>query len=95
MDPRLKVFQYLAKQLKVDHGHVQAWFEEKKRFRVSDEFPKYGKRLKRHCILDETGQCDMIVGDGSETVECEVDPCDVVIEVDEDEEDGGYVGSQE
>ena len=37
----------------------------------------------------------MLVGDGSEMVECEIDPCDIVIEVDEDEEDHGYIGSQE
>ena len=27
----------------------------------------------------------MDVGDGSEMVECEIDPCDIVIEVDEED----------
>ena len=40
----------------------------------------------------------MTVGDvGSEILECEIDPCEIVTEVveDDDEEDHGYVGSQE
>lgn len=36
-------------------------------------------------IADEHGYANMIVGDGSEMVECEIDPCDIVIEVDEED----------
>ena len=34
---------------------------------------------------DDHGYANMIVGDGSEMVECEIDPCDIVIEVDEED----------
>ena len=81
--PTSKVFRYLAKQLKVDQRHVEAWFEEKT---VEDDLPDYDKPVKKHCILsDDHGYADMIVGDGSEMVECEVDPCVIVIEVDEED----------
>lgn len=36
-------------------------------------------------IADDHGYANMIVGDGSEMVECEIDPCDIVIEVDEED----------
>ena len=85
--PTSKVFRYLAKQLKVDQRHVEAWFEEKIRpdF-LEDDLPDYDKPVKKHCILsDDHGYANMIVGDGSEMVECEIDPCDIVIEVDEED----------
>ena len=52
-------------------------------------------------IESEDGSYNMIGADGgvgSELLECEIDPCEIVNEVDEDddeEEDHGYVGSQE
>ena len=86
--PTSKVFRYLAKQLKVDQRHVEAWFEEKIRpdF-LEDDLPDYDKPVKKHCILtDDHGYANMIVGDGSEMEECEIDHCDIVIEVDEEDE---------
>jgi len=85
--PTPKVFRYLAKQLKVDQRHVESWFEEKNRPElVDDDLPDYDKPVKKHCILaDDHGYANMIVGDGSEMVECEIDPCDIVIEVDEED----------
>jgi len=85
--PTSKVFRFLAKQLKVDQRHIEAWFEEKNRPDVDfDDHPDYDKPVKKHCILaDEHGYANMIVGDGSEMVECEIDPCDIVIEVDEED----------
>jgi len=87
--PSSKVFKFLARQLKVDQRHIEAWFEEKNRpdgdRKIEDDYPDYEKPVKKHCILDEHGYANMDVGDGSEMVECEIDPCDIVIEVDEED----------
>ena len=49
-----------------------------------------------HSIESEDGSYKLMgPGVGSELLECEIDPCEIVNEVDEDEEDYGYVGSQE
>ena len=87
--PTLKVFKFLAKQLKVDQQHIEAWFEEKNRpdgdRKIHCDYPDNAKPVKKHCILDENGFANMDVGDGSEMAEFELDPCDIVIEVDEED----------
>ena len=96
--PSLRVFRYLAKQLKVEQSHVERWYHEKLETTnaAGDDLPAYDKPVKKHSIpFDSVAAANMMCGDGSEMVECEIDPCDVVIEVDEDDEDAGYVGSQD
>ena len=94
--PTSRVFKYLARQLKVDHRHVEAWFKERNKlvidqnvpdgdWTIEDYYSDYEKPVKKHCILDEQGIANMDVGDGTETLECEIDPCDIVIEVDEED----------
>lgn len=87
--PTLNVFKFLARQLKMDQQHIEAWFKEKNRadgdWKIDCDYLDHERPVKKHCILDEHGFANMDVGDGSEMVECEIDPCDIVIEVDEED----------
>ena len=40
------MFRYLARQLKTERRHVEAWFWEKKN--AIDDLPSYDKPVKKH-----------------------------------------------
>ena len=98
--PTSKVFKFLARQLKVEQQHIEAWFKERNRlvidqngrdgdWKIEDYYSDYEKPVKKHCILDEQGIANIDVGSWDwcpETLECEIDPCDIVIEVDEEDD---------